>query len=939
MDTNRICSRKTSLFAAAAAAAWLGMTTAHAQTAPTIAQNPASLAAQAGSNASFTVTAAGTGPFLYQWQFNGANVAGIITTVAGNGSNAYFGSGVPATNAALNAPWGVALDSSNNLFIADCQNSRIRKVFTNGVITNFAGNGTTNFHGDGGQAASAGLNDPRGVCLDSFSNVFICDTGDNRVRKVGTNGVINTVAGSGTNGYFGDGGAATNANLNSPTAAVVDALGNLYFADTGNNRIRKVNTNGNISTVAGGGTNTQVATGIVATNASITQPYGIALDHFANLYFSCTIAAGAGVLELGTNGKITLVGSVPLFGEGYYGFPSGLALDVAGDLFLANFTNNVVLKVGPSQVIAGDAVFTGGAWTAAAGQYAGDGGPANLASLFGPQGVVVDSAGDVFIGDSFNNRIRKVTAQGPVFSVTNAAATNAGYYDVVVTSPYGSVTSSVAFLSIGSAPGLTNETNLETGIIGSNVTLSATATGTGPFSYQWLFDGSNLPVVITTVAGNGTEGETGDGQQATNAELNAGGVGVDTAGDFFIADSINDRVRKVNASGIITTVAGNGSNGFFGDGSPATNAWLYNPVAVAVDSFGNLYIADEGNNRIRQVGTNGIIHTIAGNGSNAYFGDGAPATNASLFSPTGVALDALGNLYIADRDNNRIRRVGANGLINTFAGSGTNGYAGDGGTATNANLSTPEAVAVDTLGNVFIADSGNTRIRKVGPDGIIITVAGSGNAGYYGDGGPATNAFFESPAGVAVDAFGNFYMADGTEHVREVNTAGIISTVTGNAGVGYSGDGGSPTNAKLDEVYGLATDVAGDLFIADTGTNRIRKITAFGPSLPLDNFNIGETGSYQLIVTSPYGSVTSAVIVVTAALPPLTASRSGANGLTIQFSGTPGSNYVLEVTTNLAPPANWQPVATNIAGANGSGTFTNTNVLAAPAQFYRLGLP
>jgi sugar lactone lactonase YvrE len=458
-------------------------------------------------------------------------------------------------------------------------------------------------------------------------------------------------------------------------------------------------------------------------------------------------------------------------------------------------------------------------------------------------------------------------------------------------------------------------------------------------TYQWQFDGTNLPLIISTVAGNGTNGEAGDGGRATNAELYAGAVGVDTLGDFFIADSANERVRETNPGGIIDTVAGDGTNGFAGDGLIATNASLFNPVAVAADSAGNLYIADEANNRIRIVGSNGVISTFAGNGNDSFSGDGESATNASLASPAGLAVDGQGNLYIADHDNSRIRQVGTNGIISTIAGNGTNGFSGDGGTATNASLSNPLGVAVDGMGNIFIADSGNKRIRKVGLNGIIITVAGNGDAGYYGDGGPATSAFMESPAGVAVDAVGNIYIADGTEHIREVGLNGIISTVAGNKGLGFAGDGGPPTNSMLGEVYGLATDVFGELYMADTGNNRIRKISAFGPSLPLNNFNFTETGTYQLIVSSPFGSVTSAVVVVTAELAPLSVALSGSNGVTIQFSGTPGSNYVLQATTNLAPPPTWQAVDTNVAGLNGSGFFVETNLPVSAAIFYRLAVP
>jgi sugar lactone lactonase YvrE len=939
MDTNRNCGRNILLLTAAGAAAWLSLASSRAQTAPSITQQPASQAVKVGSNATFSVSVAGTGPFFYEWQFNGSNVA-VITTVAGNGSNGYSGNGGPATNAALGWPSGVALDNSGNLYIADFADEVVRKV-TNGVISTVAGNGQTNYSGDGLAAINTAIN-PASVALDVSGDIFIADYTNSRVRKVGLNGLISTVAGNGTNGFSGDGGKATNAELSYPAAILVDAASNLYIADFTNNRIRVVGTNGLINTIAGSGSNAFFGDGGPATNASLWHPAGLALDASSNLYIADS--QNFRVRKVGSNGLITTVAGNGVNGpiangaaatNTPLGLPGGLAVDAIGNLYIADSSNQCILEVSPSgllTIVAG--VGTNG--------FSGDGGPAIGAELSSPSDVSVDAFGDLFIADAGNSRIREVIAPGPSLALFAVTSNNAGDYDVVVSSLSGVVTSIDAVLSVGFAPGLTNVTGSEAVAIGSNVTLSATATSSGPFLYQWQFNGTNLPTIITTVAGNGQDGESGDAGQAVNAELYAGAVAVDALGDFFIADSAHDRVRQVSAGGIISTVAGNGSNGFFGDGGPASEAWLYNPVGVALDGMGNLYIADEGNNRVRQVNTNGVISTVAGNGTSAYSGDGAAATNASLSHPTGVAVDASGNLYIADQGNNRIRKVGANGVITTLAGSAINGFAGDGGPAVNASLSHPADVAVDGLGNVFIADSGNKRIRKVGNNGIIITVAGNGDSGYYGDGGPATNAFFEAPACVAVDGFGNVYIADGTEHVREVGLNGIISSVTGNAGSGYSGDGGAATNAMLDEVYGLAPDASGNLYLADTGNNRIREIKALGPALPLGSFNLGEAGNYDLIVSNPFGSVTSAVIMVTAPvgpLAPLTASLSGSNILAILFIGTPGSNYVLQTTTNLAPPANWQPVATNAAGTNGSGSFNILYLLANPASFYRLALP
>ena len=380
-----------------------------------------------------------------------------------------------------------------------------------------------------------------------------------------------------------------------------------------------------------------------------------------------------------------------------------------------------------------------------------------------------------------------------------------------------------------------------------------------------------------------------------------------------------------------------GRCGFTGDGGAATNAQLLNPAGVAADALGNVYIADQANNRVRLV-SNGIITTFAGNGVAQYWGDTWAATNANLSLPSGLAVDPWNNLYIADQGNNVIRQVATNGIIYTVAGTGAGAFGGDGGPATLAYLSSPVAVAVDSLGNLYIADSGNRRIRKVTASGIISTVAGSGYTGYYGDGGPATNAFMEAPAGVAVDFLGNVYIADGTQRVREVGLNGIINTVAGNAGMGYSGDGGAATNAKLSAVYGLAVDGTGNLLIADTGNNVVRQIGAYGAELALNNFGLLQAGQYQLIVSNAYGATTSAVVVVTAALPPLGASVSGGGSVQLQFSGMAGSNYVVEMATNLTPPANWKRLDTNTIGTNGIGSFTDTN-LSGPARFYRLGLP
>ncbi len=349
---------------------------------------------------------------------------------------------------------------------------------------------------------------------------------------------------------------------------------------------------------------------------------------------------------------------------------------------------------------------------------------------------------------------------------------------------------------------------------------------------------SSFSQIINTVAGNGYlsgswggGGYSGDGGQATAAELwGPNGLTLDVSMNIYVADLTNQRIRKINTSGIISTVAGNGYAGFSGDGGPATNAEIYNPAAVIVDTAGNLYISDLYNSRVRKVDVSGIITTIVGNGISGFSGDGGPATAAEI-NAFGLALDASGNIYIADCGNQCIRKVAKSGIISTVAGNTVNGFSGDGGQATAAELYCPIGVALDASGNIYIADECNDRIRKVNTSGIITTIAGGGSTG-LGDGGLAINAELYYPYGVALDGLGNVYIADlDNERIREVNTSGIITTVAGN-GYGapssgrFSGDGGQATSAELWGPHGVALDVANNLYISDAGNDRIRKVTS-----------------------------------------------------------------------------------------------------------------
>lgn len=338
--------------------------------------------------------------------------------------------------------------------------------------------------------------------------------------------------------------------------------------------------------------------------------------------------------------------------------------------------------------------------------------------------------------------------------------------------------------------------------------------------------GASGSSIISTYAGSTNSGFGGDGGPAVNAQLHNPIAAVfDGAGNMFIADTQNNRIRKVSTSGTISTVAGNGLIGFSGDGGAATSASLQGPSGVAVDGSGNIYISDSQNMRIRKVASSGTITTIAGTGVPGFAGDGGPALKAQFSNPLGIVVDSSGNLYVADSGNARIRKIDTNGVITTIAGTGVPGSSGDNGPATSAQLNIPSALALDGSGNLFIADQSNHEIRKMAlSGGNLSTIAGNGTAGFAGDGAAATSAVLNSPQGVAVDSSGNVYIADtNNNRIRKIQGTNI-STVAGNGSIGLTGDGGAAKDAQLTLPSGVVVN-SNALYIVDTGNNRIRKVT------------------------------------------------------------------------------------------------------------------
>lgn len=829
----------------------------------------------------------------------------LINTAAGTPlSSGYSGDGGPAGLAQLTNPYGVAVDASGNYYIADTINNVIRVVNTQttvitvagvqvqpGDIATVAGNGQAGFSGDNGPATTAELDDPFAVAVDGSGDIFISDIGSDVIRMVSSSGTITTFAGTSTNAggcdftnsYSGDGGPATQAQMACPYGVAVDASGNVYIADTFNNVVRMVNTSGVINTVAGNGTGygqgcgsgAYSGDGGSATSAELNCPFGVAVDAAGNFYINDTYNNAIRVVNTQTSaisianvqiqpGDINTVAGNGTAGysgdngpstQAQVAFPWRSSVDSQGNIFIADTGNYVVREVnvgGTISTYAGDNSYG----------FSGDGGPANQAQLSWVGGIAVTAVGNVYIADTSNDIIRMATPGGGMsqdFGQVALGSNNNQFVQILFHAPItiNAVQAGGDFIvrpGCGDCESIhrQNTRNFDVAELHLPQSLSRLIQkqesnrvrskvqfhhDTQPNSCVGTYQQGSVCFLLVrftpTQPGYRTVPVIFTDSNSVQHSIGLTGTGVGSTLAF--------------TPGMISFAAGDGTFGYSGDGGPALNAELAEPLGTVRDGAGNLYIADGRNNVIRKVDTSGNIWTIAGNGTAGYSGDGGPATSAQLAFPFGLSMDSGGNLYIADIMNSVIRKVDVNGIITTVAGNGTTGYTGDGGLASSAELDNPVGVVVDNAGDIYIADTFNNVIRKVNPFGIISTVAGNGfgagtggwdsmdgQGGYSGDGGPATQAEFFVPFGVALDTAGNIYISDSQNSlIRKVNTGGTISTVAGECPngtcvQGYSGDGGPATSAQLAFPVAVGFDTAGEMFIADSYNSAVRRVDLVG---------------------------------------------------------------------------------------------------------------
>jgi trimeric autotransporter adhesin len=816
----------------------------------------------------------------------------IIQTVAGT---TRLKSGALATSTPLRYPWGAAEDASGNIYFSDERDNRILMVDTSGNIHALAGTGEAGFSGDGGPALSAEFDSPRGLCLDGKGGLYVADWDNNRVRLINlAKGTVTTVAGNGNYQFSGEGGPATAAGLD-PADIALDSGGNLYIADYLNNRIRKVSAaDQTIATIAGNSFSGQAGDAGPASKAVLSGPLGISVNSQGVLYFADsgnnyvrTINQQTGMINaFAGNGNFGLTDGSPAL-SAPLPFPIGTAVEADGNVLILmelNYIQRVTVADGNIHIFAGSATLG----------FGGDGGGVSAATFSLPLYVATAQNGDILISDTGNFRVRRV--QGVVIN-TVAGTTIAN-----------NIPATTAFL------------NQPEDVVGD---------GQGGFVIPDTGDSQVRKVsggVITNLVGNGVAGIAA-GELAFPE-----GITRDAQGNVYVADTSNHRVLRLVTGGTYAVVAGDGTPGYHGDHGFAPEAELFYPTAVAVDQSGNVYIADSGNCVIRMVDQTQTITTLAGNTVCGSTGNNGPASQAEV-APWDVALDSAGNLYFAEPATSRVRKINLSSMIVTpVAGIGSPGYSGDGGAASAAQLDGPTGVAVDAKGNVLIADEGNSVVRMV-LGGNIWTVAGTGNFPFDVESGSALGVSID-PVGISVDSGGNIYIADEfNDRIRQLTAVvpASLSVTSGNMQTGVPGSqipisvivkdaSGNPVGGAI--VTFSVTSGSAQLSAPAVTTNTLGvatvmvtlgpggniQITASVGSLPLATFSLTSNGPQ--IST---GGVEGAALSV----PAVTSLASGGIATVFGSDFGGGSSFVsvaLGDLVNGAVPTNFKGICVDVAG-------------------------
>ena len=794
------------------------------------------------------------------------------------------------------------MDGSGNIYVADESNHRIRKVTPAGVVTTLAGSGTGSFAD--GTGAAAQFRNPTGVAVDGSGNVYVADWGNNRIRKITSAGVVSTLAGSGATN-FADGPGAV-AAFRAPSGVAVDGSGNVYVADNFNHRIRKITSAGVVSTLAGNGTGS-FADG-TGTAARLSGPDGVAMDASGNLYiadgdnssiriisrYRIDPALPAGLFFDARTGTITGTPTEAMAARTYTIYAQNSLGAVTAQIILSVVapptatTQAATVVTATSATLNGTVNANGGTTSAMTIKYstvqatvdAGNGTSATVTptSVTGNTNTPISAAiTGLTAGTTYYFRV----------SATNSAGTTNGSTLSFTTAPPAPVIT---------YPGATSPLSLSL----STVMTPLTITNSG---------GDIEPAQVSTIAGSNIGFRDGTGTDARFSSPRS--VAMDVNGNVYVADSYNHLIRKISPLGVVTTLAGSpGSKGYV-DGT-GSSARFNSPTGIALDASGNVFVAESNNQVIRKITPDGIVTTLAGSPGNRGFQNGT-GSGARFNMPSGIAIENSGNIYVADYANSSIRKVTSEGVVTTLAGAGYYGFRDD--TGTSALFYWPTDVALDGVGNLYVADNSNQRIRKiVVSTGVVTTLAGNGSSGK--DNGSGLNASFQSPISIDADAIGNIYVADLNNHlIRKISTGGVVSTLAGSI-AGY--EDGMGTSAKFSNPVGVVLDGSGNLIVAEFIGNRIRKISRFSisPALPAGlNFNAasGEiTGTPTTLAASQTYTVTAA-----------NAGGTSTTTFTLEVSSTLLTTAATAITETTAT-AGGTVDATAYAGATQKGVCWNT---------------